>query len=139
MISSVGIEDEMKPMTKSTPFILLSLLVGGGVLFGLNAFFPVPIETWFAIAGMLVFAAGMLFGIAAGVRSIAVLSNAAFRKTTGILLPVLTIVIAGGAWAVVITTAIQVKHSMDEREKSQPSPGAYSSKAANGLTGNAQE
>ncbi len=129
----------MKPMTKATPLTMIGLLGGGAVLFGLNAFLPVPIETWFAIAGMVVVVAGLVFGLGAFFRGIATLTNTESRRTAGILVPILTILIAGGAWAAVVTTAIQVKRSMDQREESQPSPGTYSSKAADGLTGNAQD
>ena len=138
----------MRPMTKATPLTMLVLLLGGAGLFGLNAFLPLPIETWFAIAGMLVFAAGLLFGLFAFFRSVAVLANPESRRATRVLLPILTILIAGIAWFTVVTTAIQVKRSMDQRAQfeqehwdqlhqtskgeSQPNIGQVSSEAAPG-------
>lgn len=129
----------MKAMTKATPITMVALLGGGAVLFGLNAFFPRPNETWFSIAGMIVFVSGLIFGLVAFFRGVATLASFASRQVSGILIPILTVVIAGVAWVLVVATVIHVKRSMDEREKSQQSPGAYSNKAADSLTGNAQE
>ena len=113
----------MKPITKATPLTMVGLLSGGGVLFGLNAFLPLPIETWFAIAGMLFFAAGLIVGVAALVRGIASLSDAESRRATGVLLPILTILIAVGVWTAVVTTAITARRSLEQREESQHNPG----------------
>ncbi len=105
----------MKPITKATPLMIVGLLTGGAVLFGLNAFFPVPIETWFATTGMLVFSAGLLFGIVALFRSIAALTNSESRRVVGLQLPLQTILIVVGILAVVVTMVIQVKRSLDKR------------------------
>lgn len=113
---NVGIE-KMKPMNRSTPVILVGLLAGGALLFWLNGFFSVPVETWFAIAGMLIFAAGLLFGLFGLCRAITVLTSPESRRATGILVPVLTIVVTASAWFIVVTTAIQMKRSLDKREQ----------------------
>lgn len=112
----------MKEITKTTPLALICLLGGGAALFGLNAFFPVPIETFFAVAGMVVFVAGLLFGLVAVFRSIGTLTNSESRRVAGIRFPIQTILIVVGIFVVVTTTAIQVKRSMDQREESQHHP-----------------
>ena len=138
----------MRPMPKSTPVILLGMLAGGWLIFSLNAFFPVPIETWFAIAGMLLFVAGLLFGLFGFFRGPASLRNADARRSSGIAAPVVTMLIAVTSWSIVVYTAIEMKRSLDERaqfeqehwdelygtntetETSQPAPGLVPSKAA---------
>ena len=94
---------------------LLSLLVGGALLFGSNGFFPVPIETWLAIAGILVFSAGLIFGLVALIRAIAIISTASSRRQSGITIPLITAAIAIVAWLAVIITAVETKRSMDKR------------------------
>ena len=105
----------MKPMSKTWPITLISLLFGGAVVFGLNALFSVPIEGYFAIAGILLFGAGLLFGAAGVFRSIATLTSRSLRSQTGIIVPVLTIAIGVTAWLLAVSTAILVKRSLDER------------------------
>ena len=84
-------------------------------MFLVNAFFPVPVETWFAVAGILVFVSGLLFGIFAFCRSLAVLANSASRRASGVVVPALTVAIALAAWYMVASTAIQMKRSLDKR------------------------
>ncbi|MFC1452258.1 hypothetical protein ACFLSJ_02815 [Verrucomicrobiota bacterium] len=74
-------------MGKSTPITLLCLLGAGALLFSLNAFFPVPVETWLAAAGMLVFAAGLVFGAVGFFRSVAALVSSKHREAGGIVVP----------------------------------------------------
>ena len=105
----------MKAMTIRSPLVLLSLLVGGALLFGSNGFFPVPIETWLAIAGILVFSAGLIFGLVALIRAIAIISTASSRRQSGITIPLITAAIAIVAWLAVIMTAVETKRSMDKR------------------------
>ena len=91
------------------------LLGGGAALFGCNAFFTVPIETWFAMAGFLLFVAGLLLSLFAFFRATAVLTNTEMRRSNGLTIPIVTTLIAAIAWSVVINTAIQAKRSMDKR------------------------
>ena len=111
----VGMNDEY--MTKKTPIILISLLVAGAIIFAANGFFLVPIETYFALAGGLVFVSGMIFGVIASVRSIIVISRPDLRQISGIILPALVLIITTGTWLVVVTTLIQVNRSLEERER----------------------
>jgi hypothetical protein len=109
----------MKPLTKWTPLTLVGLLGSGALIFGLNAFCPVPAETVLAAAGGLIFAAGLLFGVFALFRSLAALRCAEARHSTGLVVPIVTIILAAGAWFVVIATFIQVRSSFEKRTKSQ--------------------
>jgi membrane-bound ClpP family serine protease len=111
----------MKPMTKATPLTVICLLVGGAVLFGLNGFLPVPVETWVAIAGMVVFTSGLIFGLFAFFRGITSLASATSRRDKR--LPIVTVLLVSTAWFVVVSMAIQVKRSMDQRAQVEQEHG----------------
>jgi hypothetical protein len=102
-------------MSKKTPIIMISLLGGGFILFALNGCFSVPVETYFAIAGMIVFAIGLLFALYGIFYSITVLGAASSRKASGLAVPILTLVLGCGAWFIVVGTIIQVKQSLEKR------------------------
>ena len=112
-------------MTRRTPIILVSLLVAGAATFAANAFLPVPSETYCAIAGGLMFASGMIFGLIASFRSLFILARADLRRTSGIVAPLLVLIITTATWFVVVTEVIQYKRSMDKRaqyEMEHPRP-----------------
>ena len=89
------------------------------LIFRLNAFLPVPAETVVAIVGLITFAAGLLFSVFALLRALVSLWSAETRSKTGLAVPVLTILIAAGALAAVVITAIQVERTMDQGAKSE--------------------
>jgi len=82
------------------------VLVVGGWTFFLTPFIG---------AAYLLWTAGLLFSLFDFFRAIATLSNAENRRGTGIILPLLTVLIALGAWAVVVNFGIQFKRSLDKR------------------------
>lgn len=106
----------MKPFPKRMPWILLALLVGGPSIFSLNAFFPVPVETVFAFVGMSVFFVGFFACIVGVIWAFRTLASAEGRQASGIVAPVVTILIAFVTWSGVVASAVAVKQSMDARQ-----------------------
>ena len=87
------------------------------MIFLLNAFFPVPVETVLALAGMAVFFVGMLACVVAVVWAFRTLGSPEGRQASGLVAPVATIVIAFVTWSGVIASAVAVKKSMDARQE----------------------
>ena len=104
----VGMQKTMKPITIRTPLALLIMLGTGMIMIGLNAF---------PAAAILIFVAGLLFGIFAVFRSLAALANPEVRRSTGLAVPILTILLATGTWYVVTSTVIHVKKIEHERKQ----------------------
>lgn len=104
-------------MTKRTPITLVGLLAGGVLTFSLNAYFPVPIEGWFALIGIITFLAGMAFGLFGTVRGIATLTNSKSRAQTGVYIPIIVILITVCTFIHVIRTMLFVKESLDQRSE----------------------
>ena len=109
----------MNPEIRNAPVILLGLLLGGWFLFCLNAIFPVPIETWFASAGIAVFCLGLLYGFVAGIQSLVTLMSKKRRQAIGMVAPILTLLIAVFAWTVVVNATLKVVHSLQQRAKAE--------------------
>jgi hypothetical protein len=107
----------MRPLPRKTPWILLALLVGGWLIFLLNAFFLVPGETVLALVGMAVFFVGMLACVVAVVWAFRTLGSPESRQASGFVAPIATIVIAFVTWSGVIASAVAVKKSMDARQE----------------------
>jgi phosphate/sulfate permease len=107
----------MRPLPRKTPWILLALLVGGWLIFLLNAIFPVPVETALALVGMAVFFVGMLACVVAVVWAFRTLGCLESRRASGLVAPIATIVIAFVTWSGVIASAVAVKKSMDARQE----------------------
>jgi hypothetical protein len=116
VIFTLGQEEKMKPFPKRMPWILLALLVGGPSIFSLNAFFPVPVETVFAFVGMSVFFVGFFACIVGVIWAFRTLASAEGRQASGIVAPVVTILIAFVTWSGVVASAVAVKQSMDARQ-----------------------
>lgn len=110
----------MRPIPRQTPLLLSGLLLGGGFIFLLNGFFDVPVETAFAIVGIVVFLSGMMWAVVGAVWAMCTLASRDARVTAGLVVPLCTILIAALSWSVVILTAIETKKQMDAREASQP-------------------
>jgi len=117
---NVGTRREMRALPKKTPWVLLALLVGGWLIFLLNAFFPVPVETVFALVGMSVFLVGMLACVVGVVWAFRTLGTPEARQASGLVAPIATIVIAFVVWSGVIASAVAVKRSLDARDKHSP-------------------
>lgn len=109
----------MNPEIRNAPVILLGLLLSGWFLFCLNAIFPVPIETWFAISGIAIFCVGLLYGFIASIQSIVTLLSKKRRQTVGMVAPILTLLIAVFAWTVVVNATLNVVHSLQQRTKAE--------------------
>lgn len=107
----------MNAMTKRTPIILVGLLAAGIFIFALNGYLPTPIEGCVALAGILTFLTGMLFGLIGAFRGIATLSSPKLREQTGVYIPFMTILITVLTWYSVITMMIFVKQSLDKRSQ----------------------
>ena len=110
---------QMNPEIRNAPVILLGLLLGGWVLFCLNAIFPVPFETWLAIAGIAIFCLGLLYGFIAGIQSIVTIMSKKRRQAIGMVAPILTLLIAVFAWTVVVNATLKVVHSLQQRAKAE--------------------
>ena len=113
----------MRTFPKRAPLILLALLGGGWTIFLLNALFPVPVETVFAMVGMSVFLVGMLACGVAVIWAFRSLASREGRQTSGIVAPVATILIGLVVWSGVIVSAVAVKKSLAARDSPHPSPG----------------
>ena len=88
----------MKPITKRTPITLFALFSGGVLFFIFGAFIP-----WLWIVGILLLIAGLLLGLIDFFRAISILVNADSRKSNGIISPMITALIAGTVWSIVVT------------------------------------
>ncbi len=109
----------MNAKIRYAPVILLGLLLGGWFLFCLNATFPVPIETWVSISGIVVICFGLLYGLVAGIASIVTILSKKRRQAIGIVAPILTLLIAVVAWTVVVNTSLNVFHSLQQRAEAE--------------------
>lgn len=92
-------------MRRDASYILAGQLLGAWFLFGFSAFLPVPVETWFAISGITLFCVGLLCGFTWGIQAIITLASAKRRQVHGVISPILTILIAGCGWAIVLDAA----------------------------------
>lgn len=111
--------NQMNAKIRYAPVILLGLLLGGWFLFCLNATFPVPIETWVSISGIVVICFGLLYGLVAGIASIVTILSKKRRQAIGIVAPILTLLIAVVAWTVVVNTSLNVFHSLQQRAEAE--------------------
>lgn len=111
--------NHMNAKIRYAPVILLGLLLGGWFLFCLNATFPVPIETWVAISGMVVICLGLLYGLVAGIESIVTILSKKRRQAIGIVAPILTLLIAVVAWTVMVNTTLNVFDSLQQRAEAE--------------------
>ena len=118
----------MRQFPKKIPVILLAFLVGGAGIFLINGFLPVPLETVFAIVGLLVFCVGMVASLVTFLWAIQSLASQQGRTASGILSPVSTILIGLAVWSVVIVSAVVAKKSLDMRDQ-QGSSGSPISRA----------
>ena len=89
---------------KIAPVVLIGLMTGGYLLFGL-----------IGSLGILIFGAGLIYGFVHGFDSLATLMSSKRRRANGIFAPILKILIAFGAWAIVINETLRVVHGLQQR------------------------
>ncbi|AMV35438.1 hypothetical protein VN12_25330 [Pirellula sp. SH-Sr6A] len=109
----------MNAKIRYAPEILLGLLLGGWFLFCLNATFPVPVETWVTISGIVIFCLGLLYGLVAGIQSIVTILSKKRRQAIGMVAPILTLLIVVVAWTVVVNTTLNVVHTLQQRAEAE--------------------
>jgi hypothetical protein len=107
----------MKPITIKTPVTLIALLGGGVVLTGIGTSLHRLLVPWALMIGVLLFVAGLLLALIDFFRAIAILRKPESRQRTGIILPILTALIAAAAWSIVVTVPV-----LFARGASQPCP-----------------
>lgn len=83
----------------------------------LNGFFPVPAETAFVVVGVSVSFVGFFACIVGVIWAVRALASPEGRQASGIVAPVVTIVIAFVAWSGVIASTVAVKKSLDARKE----------------------
>lgn len=111
--------NQMNAKIRYAPVILLGLLLGGWFVFCLNGNFPVPIETWVAMSGIVIFCLGLLYGLVSGIQSIVTILSKKRRQAIGTVAPILTLLIAVVAWTIVINTTLDVVHSLQKRAEAE--------------------
>lgn len=103
----------MRTFPKRTPLVLLALLGSGWIILLLGAYFPVPVETVFAMAGMAIFLVGLAASVVAGILAFRSLASPQGRQSSGIVAPVAAILIGFLVWAGTLNTAFVVKKSLE--------------------------
>jgi hypothetical protein len=113
----LGHEEKMKPFPKRMPWILLALLCGGPLICSLNGFFPVQAEAVFVFGGMSVSFVGFFACIVGVIWAFRALASPEGRQASGLVAPVVTIVIAFVTWSGVVASTVAVKKSLDARQE----------------------
>ena len=91
-------------------------LLGAGIIFTLISFLgSEPLIGWFAIAGMLLSIVCLLYGLVGLGMAIVTLAVPKLRRSSGVLVPTLTILVAVSIWFATITAIIQSQRLLERR------------------------
>lgn len=121
----------MRPIPRPLPVLTMGLLFGGMGIFILGKLFPVPAEKVFMAVGTGVFFAGMIVALVGAIWSICTLTSPALRRTGGLTVPLVTILIAAFTWSGALLTLYKFKTSHDVRTEADANMAAESARAAN--------